>query len=153
MLEQNRRSPLDVGLLKKKLSNGSSNQLRVSECSTNNFTRWVPNIMFESNYANRCRPRIRTNIYKRTNILLKLRLFRKEDLVELTPCPGVFGHPSSGYSRSVRRFWHTCLFIFSAHLQIQHQVTQWQVTRSRQVTSPQKKVWMLVIAIPNGQSP
>ena len=36
--------------------------------------------------------------------------------------------------------WHTCLYIFSAHVKISDQITQGQVTRSRQVTSLQKSL-------------
>ena len=58
---------------------------------------------------------------------------------------GVFEPPplrlfaDSWKTAALRRFWHSCSYIFSAHFaKISDPVTHGQVTRSRQVTSPQK---------------
>ena len=60
----------------------------------------------------------------------------------------------------LRFFAGAAIFDTAVHTSFPHtlwkfrtQVTHGQVTRSRQVASPQKNIWMFVIATPNNRSP
>ena len=60
----------------------------------------------------------------------------------------------SGFSQICAAVCGTPVFTSFPHIwKFQTQVTQGQVTRSGQVTSPQKKIGMLVIAISNDRTP
>ena len=62
---------------------------------------------------------------------------------------GVFAPPQF-FCRCLKNGFGTPVYISLSHIlwKFQIQVTQGQVTRSRQVASPQKKFWVLVIASP-----